>query len=321
MEAFEIKNKKLTKITTKRPQPVDKEVLISVCATGINRADILQVKGLYPPPDGASDIPGLEVAGEIVESRHPKWKKGDKVCALLIGGGYAEYAVAHGDLCLDIPSQLSFEEAASIPEAFFTAWNNLYYHNQVKSDDTILIHGGSSGVGVAAIQISAAMGAIPYCTARTAEKCNKCIEIGAAAAINYEEEDFVARIRDLTYGNGVNYILDMVGGDYLGRNIECLADKGVHISIAFLKGAKSQILIPQIMKKRCVLTGSTLRSQPILEKTEIATQINKYIWPKLMNNEIKPVIDSIFNFGDTIKAHKKMENSNHTGKIILTMRG
>lgn len=321
MEALEIKNKRLVKTTLPKPAPSDEEVLIKVCSAGINRPDILQRQGLYPPPKGASDIPGLEVAGEIVESRHPAWAKGDLVCALLAGGGYAEYAVANGDLCLPVPSGLSCNEAASLPETYFTVWNNLFYLNEMRADQTILIHGGSSGIGVAAIQIVKAMGGIPYCTARNTEKCNKCIELGAEAAINYEEEDFVSRIKDLTYGKGVDYVLDMVGGDYLDRNIDCLSEGGVHISIAFLGGAKSSITLPKIMKKRCWLTGSTLRDRPHDEKSQIGRDLKKFIWPKLESGEIKPVIDSVFDFGDSMSAHKKMENSTHIGKIVLTLAG
>lgn len=321
MKAFEIENERLALCERPVPECEDAHVLIETKAAGVNRPDIFQRKGHYPPPPGVTDIPGLEVAGIVRESRHPNWNGGDRVCALVPGGGYAELVSANGDHCLPVPKNMSFEKASAIPETFFTVWNNLYYRNTVKPGSTVLIHGGSSGIGTAAIQIVHVMGAVPYITAGNAEKCEACLSIGAQEAINYKEEDFVERIQDITDGRGVDVVLDMVGGEYIERNLSCLAAEGLHISIAHLQGAKGTYPVRDVMLKRLTLTGSTLRARPAKEKADIAAGLKENIWPKLESGDITPVIDRVFPFEDAMKAHATLEKGDHIGKIVLTHAG
>ena len=306
----------------RRPLPVpgDDEVLIRVVAAGINRPDILQRQGLYPPPAGAPDLPGLEVSGEIVSvgNHESRWQVGQQVCALLSGGGYAEYAVAHEELCLPIPAPFTAIQAAAIPETFFTVWSNLFLHNTLKAGESLLVHGGSSGIGTTAIQLANAMNHRVFVTAGSQEKCQHCLELGAERAINYRDEDFVSEVKALTDGTGVDVILDMVGGDYVQRNIRAAAFRGRIISLAFLKGSKVEVDLMPMMLKQLVLTGSTLRSRPVSEKAEIARSLLDKVWPLLDNGVIAPVIHRTFPLHRANEAHRLMESSEHIGKIVLT---
>ena len=302
------------------PAPGDDEVLIRVIAAGINRPDILQRQGLYPPPPAASDIPGLEVSGEIVSvgNHESRWQVGQQVCALLSGGGYAEYAVAHEELCLPIPPPFTAIQAAAIPETFFTVWSNLFLHNTLKAGESLLVHGGSSGIGTTAIQLANAMNHRVFVTAGSQEKCQHCLELGAERAINYRDEDFVSDVKALTDGTGVDVILDMVGGDYVQRNIRAAAFRGRIISLAFLQGSKVEVDLMPMMLKQLVLTGSTLRSRPVSEKAEIARSLLDKVWPLLDNGVIAPVIHRTFPLHRANEAHRLMESSEHIGKIVLT---
>lgn len=300
------------------PAPKRGEVLIRVHATGINRPDILQRQGLYPAPADASPILGLEVAGEIVElgENISEWRLGDKVCALVDGGGYAEYAIAPATQCLLIPNDFSFIEAAALPETFFTVWHNLFQRAQLKSGETVLVHGGSSGIGTAAIQLAIAFGAKVFATAGSREKCGAIESLGAIA-INYHEQDFVAEIKSHTQGQGVNVILDMVGGGYVQRNFSAAAKDGRIVNIAFLNGSKMELDLMPVMLKRLTLTGSTLRAQSPHIKAAIAQELKQQVWPLLNAQKIKPIIDSVFPFAEVAKAHERMESSQHIGKIVL----
>lgn len=302
------------------PVPGDDEVLIRVIAAGINRPDILQRQGLYPPPPGAPDLPGLEVSGEIVSvgNHESRWQVGQQVCALLSGGGYAEYAVAHEELCLPIPAPFTAIQAAAIPETFFTVWSNLFLHNTLKAGESLLVHGGSSGIGTTAIQLANAMNHRVFVTAGSQEKCQHCLELGAERAINYRDEDFVSEVKALTDGKGVDVILDMVGGDYVQRNIRAATFRGRIISLAFLKGSKVEVDLMPMMLKQLVLTGSTLRSRPVSEKAEIARSLLDKVWPLLDNGVIAPVIHRTFPLHRANEAHRLMESSEHIGKIVLT---
>jgi NADPH:quinone reductase len=300
------------------PIPKSEEVLIRVHAAGINRPDILQRQGLYPAPADASPILGLEVAGEItvLGENVTEWKIGDKVCALVNGGGYAEYAVAPAAQCLPIPDQFSFIQAAALPETCFTVWHNLFQRAQLKAGETLLIHGGTSGIGTTAIQLAIAFGVKVFATAGSAEKC-QAIESLGAVAINYREQDFVADIKLQTQGQGVNVILDMVGGDYIQRNFSAAAKDGRIVNIAFLNGSKTELDLMPLMLKRLTLTGSTLRAQSAQVKACIAQELKQQVWPLLNQQKIKPIIDSVFPFAEVAKAHERMESSQHIGKIIL----
>jgi putative PIG3 family NAD(P)H quinone oxidoreductase len=302
------------------PTPKSDEVLIRVHAAGINRPDILQRQGLYPAPADASPILGLEVAGEItiLGENVTDWKIGDKVCALVNGGGYAEYAVAPAAQCLPIPDNCSFIQAAALPETFFTVWHNLFQRAQLKAGETLLIHGGTSGIGTTAIQLAIAFGVKVFATAGSAEKC-QAIESLGAVAINYREQDFVAEIKSQTQGQGVNVILDMVGGDYIQRNFSAAAKDGRIINIAFLNGSKTELDLMPLMLKRLMLTGSTLRTQSAGVKAKIAQELKQQVWPLLNQQKIKPIIDSTLPFGEVAKAHERMESSQHIGKIILNI--
>jgi NADPH2:quinone reductase len=306
-----------------RPEPEYSadEVLVKVAAAGINRPDMAQRKGNYPPPVGApQNIPGLEIAGTIMQTgtNVTRWKVGDHVCALVIGGGYAEYCAVPQGQCLPVPDNLTFIEAASLPETFFTVWSNVFDRGGLKKGESLLVHGGSSGIGVAAIQMATALGCTVYVTAGTDEKCRFCEDLGAAKAINYKTENFKDVIKEITGGKGVNVILDMIGGDYTTPNLQSLADEGRLVMINMMKGKDVGIDLALIMRKRLVITGSKLRSRDVAFKSSIAQSLEKNIWPLLASGKIKPVIYKIFPANKAAEAHRLMESSEHTGKIILS---
>lgn len=306
-----------------RPQPAYtiNEVLIKVMAAGVNRPDIKQREGKYPPPTGVvQDIPGLEIAGIVVETGAgvTHWKVGDKVCGLVAGGGYAEYCSAPEGQCLPVPDGFSFTEAASLPETFFTVWSNVFDRGYLKGNETLLVHGGSSGIGVAAIQMANALDHKVYVTAGSDEKCRFCEQLGVAKAINYKTENFAQVIEELTGGKGVDVILDMIGGDYTPGNIKSLAVEGRLVMINTMKGKDVQIDLSQVMMKRLIITGSTLRSRDTAFKSDIAQKLQKNIWPLLASGAIKPIIHATFSAAEAGKAHELMESSTHIGKIILS---
>lgn len=294
------------------------QVLIRVQAAGVNRPDVVQRMGHYPPPVGASEIPGLEVAGEVVALGPDtnRYAIGDRVCALVTGGGYADFVNANEQLVLPIPEGLNYLEAAALPETFFTVWHNLFQRAGLKSGENCLVHGGSSGIGSAAIQIASRMGASVYATAGSAEKCSFCEDLGAVLAINYREQDFVEILKAQT--EGMNVILDMVGGEYIQRNMKVAAVEGRIVSIAFLSGAKAEVNFNPMLLKRLTLLGSTLRSQSVASKASIARDLESHIWPLLGSGKIKPVIDSVYPFSEAARAHERMESSEHMGKIMLS---
>lgn len=300
------------------PSPKMDEVLIRVHAAGINRPDILQRQGAYPAPVDASPILGLEVAGEIIRSgaNVKRWKQGDKVCALVNGGGYADYVVAPAAQCLPVPQEFSYLQAAALPETFFTVWHNLFQRARLTAGESLLIHGGASGIGTSAIQLARAFGVQVFATAGSAEKCAAIGALGAIP-INYREQDFVAAIKEHTQGQGVNVILDMVGGDYIQRNFFAAAKDGRIVNIAFLQGSKTQVDFMPLMLKRLTLTGSTLRAQLAQSKAVIARELEEKVWPLLNNKIIEPVIDSVFPLDQVAAAHMRMESNQHIGKIIL----
>lgn len=304
-----------------RPVPVGKanEVLIKVAVAGVNRPDCLQRMGGYPPPPGASDIPGLEVAGEIVAVGHSVdvANLGKSVMALVPGGGYAEYVNVDITNTLPIPSGLSVEEAGAIPETFFTVWHNVFQRGQLMKGETFMVHGGTSGIGTTAIQLAKAFGARVIATAGTDEKCDACLKLGADHAINYKKETFEDRTKEITDGKGVDVILDMVGGSYTGRNYKAAAMDGRIVQIAFLGGPKAEANFMPIMLKRLTHTGSTLRARSIEFKAQIASELKEKVWPLIEDGTIKPVMDSSFELKDANKAHERMESSGHIGKIIL----
>lgn len=301
------------------PKPSANQVLIKVAAAGVNRPDVMQRKGLYPPPPGASDVPGLEISGTIVAlgEQVAHLNIGDQVCALVTGGGYAEYCLASADCCLPIPAGLSFIQAAALPETFFTVWSNVFDRARLQPGETLLVHGGSSGIGTTAIQLAKAFNAKVFVTAGSAEKCRRCLQLGADAAINYHDEDFVDVILNLTQNKGVDVILDMVGGDYLPRNIKCMADDARLVQIAMQHGPKTDINLLPIMLKRLTITGSTLRARDDAFKADIAKQLLNNVWQLLATGKIKPIIHSTFSLSDAAKAHELMESNQHFGKIIL----
>lgn len=308
-------------VTRPVPKPGEGEVLIRVAAAGVNRPDVLQRQGLYPPPPGASDLPGLEVAGTIVAcgAGVSGWREGDSVCALLAGGGYAEYAVAAAALCLPIPGDLSPVGAAALPETLFTVWTNVFERGGLKQGETFLVHGGTSGIGTTAIQLAREFGATVYATAGGPEKARACEELGAARGIDYRAEDFVAVVKELTGGRGVDVILDMVGGDYVARNIDCLAMDGRHVSIAFLQGPKVTLNLFPVMAKRLTLTGSTLRPRTVEQKAAIAAALREQVWPLLDLGKVAPRIDRTYQLESAGEAHALMESSTHIGKIVLVV--
>ncbi|HEY4444938.1 MAG TPA: NAD(P)H-quinone oxidoreductase [Steroidobacteraceae bacterium] len=303
------------------PQPGEGEVLVRVAAAGVNRPDVMQRQGRYPPPPGASDLPGLEIAGEIV-ALGPKVSGlsiGDKVTALLAGGGYAGYAVAAAPLCLPVPDGISLVEAAAIPETFFTVWTNLFDRGHCKSGDTVLIHGGTSGIGTTAIQLAAVWGARVFATAGSDDKARACERLGAVRGINYRTEDFVEVMRTETGGKGVDVTLDMVAGSYVARNLEVAALEGRIVMISLIGGSRAEINMGTILTKRLTLTGSTLRSRTVAQKAEVAEAVRKNIWPLLAAGRVKPTIHATFPLAGAGEAHRLMETSNHIGKIVLTI--
>jgi putative PIG3 family NAD(P)H quinone oxidoreductase len=303
-----------------RPQPSlhAGEVLIRVDAAGVNRPDIMQRQGKYPPPQGASDIPGLEVAGTIVETREAsRWKTGDRVCALVAGGGYAEYCAAPAAQCLPIPGGVDAVIAAAIPETFFTVWTNLFERGRLQRGERVLVHGGTSGIGSTAIQLARAFGATAYATAGTDEKCDACRKLGAADAINYRTRDFVEAVRELTGGAGVDVVLDIIGGDYLPRNIECLRLHGRLLQIGLMGGAKSHINLRPIQQNRLTLTGSTLRPRSVEEKGAIARQLEEKVWPLIERGEVRPAVHATFPLRDAAAAHRLLESGEVVGKVVL----
>ncbi len=301
------------------PTLTETQVLIKVAAAGVNRPDIMQRKGLYPPPTGASSILGLEVAGTIVavnETNTP-WRIGDKVCALVTGGGYAEYCAAESALLLPIPDGFSMVEAAGLPETFFTVWSNVFNRAQLQAGETLLVHGGSSGIGTTAIQLAKAFGAKVIVTAGSAEKCRFCEQLGADWAINYRQYDFVQQVKQFTASVGVDVILDIVGGEYLNRNLNCLAFDGRLVQIALQQGVKAEINLLPVLLKRLTLTGSTLRARELHFKAKIAQQLKTQVWNLLNAGKIKPIIHQVFPLAHAQAAHQLMESSLHCGKIIL----
>jgi putative PIG3 family NAD(P)H quinone oxidoreductase len=301
------------------PEPGDDEVLIRVAAAGVNRPDILQRQGFYPPPPAAPSILGLEVAGTIVAmGRGVAYElHGHPVCALIAGGGYAEYVAAHADLCLPVPNGYSLVEAAALPETFFTVWSNLFQCGGAKAGDTVLVHGGTSGIGAAAILLGKLFDLNVIVTAGSLEKCARAIEIGAAHAIDYSARDFVDEVKRITGGAGVAVVLDMVGGDYLPRNLKCLAEEGRHVSIAAQRGPLAELPLWEVMRKRLTLTGSTLRARSVGFKSSIAAQLEREVWPLLASGQTRPVIDSTFPLEAAADAHRRMESGAHVGKIVL----
>jgi NADPH:quinone reductase len=301
------------------PEPGHGEVLVRVASAGVNRPDVMQRKGLYPPPPGATDIPGLEIAGEIVAlgGGATRWKPGDKVMALVVGGGYAEYCPAHESHCLPIPASLTLTEAGAVPETVFTVWHNVFERGKLKAGETLLVHGGSSGIGTTAIQLAKALGARVIVTAGTPEKCAACRTLGADVAINYKSEDFVAATKAATGDKGADVILDMVGGDYIDRNYEAAAVDGRIVQIAVQGGAKATINAARLMMKRLTHTGSTLRARSVADKGAIARSVEQHVLPLIAAGKMKPVIDRTFPLARAADAHARMEASAHIGKIVL----
>lgn len=303
------------------PRPGPGEVLIRVAAAGVNRPDVLQRMGFYPPPPGASDLPGLEVAGTVVAVGPAGDREllGQSVCALVAGGGYAEYCVAPGGSCLPVPLGFSMEEAAALPETVFTVWHNLFERAYVRDGETALIHGGTSGIGTTAIGLCNLFGVRTIVTCGSANKCAAATALGATHAIDYSAEDYVEAVKGLTGGKGVEVVLDMVGGDYVPRNIECLADDGRHVSIAFQRGAKAEVDVSQIMRRRLTLTGSTLRARSAEFKALLADEIHRTLWPRLSEGGWKPAMDQSFPLAEAAAAHARMQAGAHVGKIVLRL--
>jgi NADPH2:quinone reductase len=301
--------------------PGEHEMLVKVAAAGVNRPDVMQRKGLYPPPPGATDIPGLEIAGEVVAlgPKVGRWQPGDKVMGLVVGGGYAQFCPVHESHALPVPQSLSLIEAAAIPETVFTVWHNVFERGGLKAGETLLVHGGSSGIGTVAIQLAKAIGARVVTTAGTPEKCQACRDLGADVAINYKTEDFVAATKAATQGRGADVILDMVGGDYIERNYEAAAVEGRVVQIAFAGSPKATVDFRRIMLKRLTHTGSTLRARAIEDKAAIARAVEQHVLPLIAAGRMKPVIDSTFALEQAALAHARMESSAHIGKIVLTL--
>jgi putative PIG3 family NAD(P)H quinone oxidoreductase len=301
------------------PQPAEKHVLVRVEAAGINRPDILQRQGIYPPPPGASGIPGLEIAGTVVRLGFgaKRFSIGDKVCALVPGGGYAEFCVAHESNALPVPSGLGMIEAAALPETFFTVWANLFRRGGLKAGETVLIHGGSSGIGTTAIMLSKAFGATPLATAGSEEKCRACLALGADLAINYRTHDFVEETKRFTQGKGADVVVDIVGGDYVARNYRAAAINGRIIQIGVQHGPARELNLMAMLAKRLTHTGSTMRSRTVQEKAQIAQELEQHVWPLLRQGQIKPAIFRVFDLEEAVAAHSLMESSTHIGKIVL----
>jgi NADPH:quinone reductase len=303
------------------PSPGEGEILVKVIAAGVNRPDVMQRQGHYPPPKGATEIPGLEIAGEVVELGHgtKRWKQGDKVMALVVGGGYAEYCLAFEGHALPVPANLSMIEAAAIPETFFTVWHNVFERGKLAAGETLLVHGGSSGIGTTAIALGKAFGARVLTTAGTPEKCEACRKLGADLAIDYKTEDFVALTKQATQGRGADLILDMVGGDYVGRNYEAAAVEGRIVQIAFLASSRVTVDLMRLMLKRLTHTGSTLRARVVADKAAIARAVENNVLPLIASGRVKPLIDSTFPLAQASAAHARMESGQHIGKIVLTL--
>jgi NADPH:quinone reductase len=303
------------------PRPGDGEILVRVKAAGVNRPDVIQRQGGYPPPPGASDILGLEIAGEVVGAGPGagRFSIGEPVMALVPGGGYAEYALVHESNALPVPPGLSTEEAGAIPETYFTVWTNVFDRGRLQAGETFLVHGGTSGIGTTAIQLAKAFDATIIATAGTAEKCDACLRLGADVAINYRSEDFVSAVKEGTGGRGADLILDMVGGDYIPRNYDAAAQDGRIVQIAFLQGPKIEVDFRRLMVKRLTHTGSTLRPRATAEKAVIARALEDKVWPLLAQGRCRPVMDSTFGLNDVAKAHARMDGGEHIGKIVLSL--
>jgi putative PIG3 family NAD(P)H quinone oxidoreductase len=301
------------------PRAAAGEVLIRVEAAGVNRPDVMQRLGKYPPPPGASDVPGLEIAGTVVEASDgaaARWKAGDRVCALVAGGGYAEYCVAPFPQCLPIPQGMNAVAAAAIPETFFTVWTNLFQRGHLRAGERVLVHGGTSGIGTTAIQLARAFDATVFATAGSEEKCEACRTLGAVLAINYRTADFVEVIRRAAPA-GIDVILDIVGGDYAVRNLECLAMNGRLVQIGLIGGSRAQINLTPVLQRRLTITGSTLRSRSVEEKGDLAREVETHVWPLLSRGAVAPVIDRTFPLTEAAEAHRRMESGDHIGKIVL----
>jgi NADPH2:quinone reductase len=303
------------------PSPGEGEILVKVIAAGVNRPDVMQRQGHYPPPKGATEIPGLEIAGEVVELGRgtKRWKQGDKVMALVVGGGYAEYCLAFETHALPVPANLSMVEAAATLETFFTVWHNVFERGKLAAGETLLVHGGSSGIGTTAIQLAKVLGARVITTAGTPEKCEACRKLGADLAIDYRTEDFVALTKQATQGRGADLILDMVGGDYVGRNYEAAAVEGRIVQIAFLASSRVTVDLMRLMLKRLTHTGSTLRARAVADKAAIARAVENNVLPLIASGRVKPLIDSTFPLAQARAAHARMEGGQHIGKIVLTL--
>ncbi len=320
MRVVEIAEGHLRLASRPTPHPGKGEVLVKVAASGVNRPDVLQRKGLYPPPPGASDIPGLEIAGTVVAAgQEATHLIGSKLCSLVTGGGYADYCVAPAGTCLPVPEVLRMTEAAAMPETLFTVWVNLFERGFAAEGDTVLVHGGTSGIGTMAIKLGTLFGLEVIVTCGSDEKCAAAIELGAAHAINYQTTDFADAVQRWTEERGVAVVLDMVGGDYVPRNLACLADDGRHISIAFQRGPTAEISIVDVMRRRLTLTGSTLRARDLTFKTMVRDEIAQTVWPYVEGNRLKPVMDMSFPLEQAAAAHARMEAGDHVGKIVLTV--
>ncbi len=310
-------------VVEERPVPIpgDEEILVAVAAAGVNRPDVMQRKGHYPPPPGAPDVPGLEISGLVarVGGAVSRWKTGDPIVALVPGGGYAEFCTVHESTALPLPEPLTLVEGAGIPETTFTVWHNVFQRGQLRPGEWLLVHGGTSGIGTTAIQLAKAFGAFVATTAGSDDKCRAAKRLGADAAINYRTTDFVGAVREATGGRGADVILDMVGGDYLGRNIDAAADEGRIVQISTLGGAVTEVDLRKIMGKRLTLTGSTLRARPVAFKAELARVIEEAVWPIIAGGRYKPVIDRLFSLHEVAEAHRRIDGGEHIGKIILTM--
>ena len=308
---------------TERPVPTLErgEVLVKVTAAGVNRPDILQRLGHYPPPKGASDIPGLEISGEVIalhaDDPPGRWTTGERVCALVAGGGYAEYCAVPAAQCLPLPGGVDVRSAAALPETFFTVWANLFERGGLTRGDRVLVHGGTSGIGTTAIQLARAAGAVVYATAGSDEKCAACVSLGAGFAINYRTQDFVLAVAEATSGRGVTIILDIVGGDYLGRNLRCLAPDGRLVQIGLMGGARSEIDLGLVLQRRLTITGSTLRARSVEEKGRLARALEAHVWPWLADGTVRPVIDAVFPLAEAAEAHRRLEAGLSVGKILL----
>jgi NADPH2:quinone reductase len=302
------------------PKPRPGEVLVRVEAAGVNRPDLMQRLGKYPPPPGASDIPGLEIAGIVIDANGgTRWREGNRVCALVAGGGYAELCAVPAVQCLPMPVSMDAARAAAIPETYFTVWTNLFQRARLRVGERVLIHGGTSGIGSTAIQLARAFGAVAYATAGTDEKCRACVDMGAASAINYRSEDFVAGVARLTRSEGVDVVLDIIGGDYLPRNIECLRIDGRLVQVGLIGGSRSAIDLRLILQNRLTLTGSTLRPRSIEEKGAIARELEAKVWPLLTRGEIGPIVHTTLPLREAAEAHRLLESGEVIGKIVLTV--